>query len=87
MVQSSETSLASIAQSLKGIASVMAKLNENLVAFAKQARETSEVTEMPASSVSDEYIKALGERYEGYAGGLTDQVDAQFESRFKKEGE
>lgn len=93
MVQSSESSLASIAQSLRGIASVMKTLNENLVEFAKQAREKPEVIQMPESSMSVAYRKALAERCEGYAGGIDPEynkvarVPNEFDEHFQKEGE
>lgn len=82
MVQSSETSLASIGRSLQKIASIMETLNENLVAFAKQ-QEKPEVTQMPASSVSAEYYQDLTKRVEGYSAGMP----SDFGEHVKKEGE
>jgi hypothetical protein len=88
MVQSSESSLASIAQSLRGIASVMKTLNENLVEFAKQAREKPEVIQMPAAALSTEYYQDLTKRVEGYAAGMpVTPNDYREQHDIQKEGE
>lgn len=83
--QASLRVLHSIDGSLKNLVRVLTAMNENLVKFADMSRK-AEVHEMPESSVSDKYIKDLGERIEGYAGGAPTLGEA-LRAPYKKAGE
>jgi hypothetical protein len=84
MVQSSETSLASIGRSLQKIAGLMETLNENFVKFAEMNQR--DVVELRDPTAEEAYNKRLAERVEGYAAGMSPNYYRE-QQGLKKEGE